>query len=77
MSAMKSNKLAECAHAHIVASHLVWVVPNVRAHRFELGLPEQAINKRDRGSVVRDETVVSRQRHPELAQVRQISQTIA
>jgi hypothetical protein len=77
MSAVKSNKLAERAHAHIVASRSVCVVPNVRAHRFELSLPEQAINKRDRGSMVRDEAVVSRQRHPELAQVRQISQTIA
>ena len=77
MSAMKSNKLAKGAHARIVASRSVCVVSNVRAHRFERSLPEQAIDKRGRRSMIRHEPVVARQRHPELAEVRQIAQTIA
>jgi hypothetical protein len=77
MSAMKSNKLAKRAHARLVARWSVRVVWSARAHRFERGLPEQAINKRDRRSMVKDEPVISRQRHAELAQVRQIAQTIA
>jgi hypothetical protein len=77
MSAMKSNKLAKRAHARIVARCSVRVVWNARADRFQRGLPEQAINKRDRRSMVKDEPVISRQRHAKLAQVRQVTQTIA
>jgi hypothetical protein len=40
MSAMKTNKLAKGADAGIVASPSVFVVPNVRAYRFERSLPE-------------------------------------
>ncbi len=74
---MKSNKLAKGAHARIAAIRSVWVESNVCAHRLERSLSEQAINKRDRGSVIKHEPVVSRQRHPELAQVRQVAQIIA
>jgi hypothetical protein len=77
MSPMKSNKLAKRAHARIVAGGSICFVSNARAHRFERGLPEQAINKRDRRSMIKDEPVISRQRHAELAQVRQVAQTIA
>ena len=77
MSAMKSNKLAKRAHARIVASRSVCVVLNACAHRFERSLPEQPINKRDRRSMIKHEPVVSRQRHPELAQVREVAQTVA
>ena len=77
MSAMKSNKLAKRAHARIVAIRSVCVVSNVCAHRLERSLPEQAINKGDRRSMIKHEPVVSRQRHPELAQVRQVAQMIA
>jgi hypothetical protein len=77
MSAMKSNKLAKRAHARIAASRPVSVVSNAGAHRFERSLSEQAINKRCRRSLIKHEPVVSRQCHPELAQVRQVAQMIA
>jgi hypothetical protein len=74
---MKSNELAKGANARIVASRLVCVGSNALAHRFERGLPEQTIDKRDSGSMIRHELVIARQRHPELAEVRQIARTIA
>jgi len=77
MPAMKTNKLAKGADARIVASRSVFVVSNVRAYRFECGLPEQPIDKRGRRSMIRHEPVIARQRHPELAEVRQIAWTIA
>jgi hypothetical protein len=77
MSAMKSNKLAKGADARIVAIRSVSVESNVCANRLERSLPEQAINKGDRGSVIKHEPVVPRQGHPELAQVRQVAQMIA
>jgi hypothetical protein len=77
MPAMKTNKLAESADADIVASRSVFVVSNVRAYRFERSLSEQTIDKRGRGSMIRHKPVVARQRHPELAEVRQIARTIA
>ena len=40
MPAMKTNKLAKGADAGIVASPSVFVIPNVRAYRFERSLPE-------------------------------------
>jgi hypothetical protein len=77
MPAMKTNKLAKSADADIVASRSVFVVSNVRAYRFERSLSEQTIDKRGRGSMIRHKPVVARQRHPELAEVRQIARTIA
>ena len=77
MSAMKSDKLAKRAHACIFASRQVFVGSNARAHRFQRSLSEQAINKRDRGRMISHEPVISRQRYPELAQVRRVGQTIA
>ena len=77
MSAMKANKLAEGADARIVASRSVRVVSDALADRFERGLPEQTIDKRRRRSMIKHELVVARQRHPELAEVRQIAGTIA
>jgi hypothetical protein len=77
MPAMKSNKLAKGADARIVASRSVLVVSNLRAYRFERGLPEQTVDKRGRRSMIKHEPVVARQRHPELAEVRQIARTIA
>lgn len=77
MSAMKSNELAKGAHARIVASRSVCVGSNALAHRFERGLPEQSIDQRDCRSLIRHEPVIARQRHPELAEVRQIARTIA
>ncbi len=77
MSAMKPNKLAKRAHARLVASRPVCVVSNARAHRFERSLSEQAINKRGRRSLIKHDPVIARQGHPELAQVRQVGQTVA
>ena len=77
MPAMKSHELAERAHARIVSRRPVRVVSNARAHRFERSLPEQAIDKRDCRSVIKHEPVVSRERHPESAEVREISQAVA
>ena len=77
MPAMKSNKLAKCAHARIVPRRLISVVSNPRAHRLERSLPEQAIDKRRRGRLIIDEPVVPCERNPELAEIREICQAIA
>jgi hypothetical protein len=77
MSAMKSNELAKGADARIVAGRSVCAVPNALAYRFERSLSEQTIDKRGRRSMIRHEPVVTRQRHPELAEVRQIARSIA
>ena len=77
MSAMKSDKLAKRAHARIVVIRSVCVESNVCAHRLERSLPEQPVNKRDRRSMIKHQPVISRQRHPELAQVREVGQTVA
>jgi hypothetical protein len=77
MPAMKSNELAERPHARIVPRRGVRVVSNARAHRFERSLPEQTIDKRGRSGMIKHEPVVSRERQPESAEVRKISQTVA
>ena len=77
MPAMKSNELAKGADAGVVASRPVRVGSNALAHRFERGLPEQAIDQRGRRSLIKHEPVVARQRHPELAEVSKIAWTIA
>jgi hypothetical protein len=77
MPAMQSNELAERAHPRIVPRGPVRVVSNALAHRFERSLPEQTIDKRDRGSMIKHEPVVSRERHPESAEVREICQAVA
>jgi hypothetical protein len=75
MSAMKSNKLAKRAHARIVPRR--GVVSNARAHRLERSLPEKAIDKRRRRRMISHEPVVSRERLPESAEVRQVCQAVA
>jgi hypothetical protein len=77
MPAMKSNELAERVHAHIVPRRPVRTVSNARAHRFERSLPEQTVDKPDRRSMIEHEPVISRERHPESAEVREICQTVA
>ena len=77
MPAMKSNELAERAHAGIVPRRPIRVLSNARAYRFERSLPEQAIDKRDRSGVIKHESVVSRERHAKSAEVREISQAVA
>ncbi len=76
MPAIKSNELAERAHARVVPRRAVRVLSNARAHRFERSLPEQTIDKRGRSGMIKHEPVVSRERHPELAEVREISQAV-
>ena len=65
MSAVKSNKLAESAHARVISGRPAGVASNA-SHRFQRSLPEQAIDKRRRGHMINHEPVVSRQRHPEI-----------
>jgi len=77
MPAMKSNELAERAHPRIVPRLPVRVVPNARAHRFERSLPEQTVDKRRRGGMIEHESVVSRERHSESAEVREVSHAVA
>jgi len=69
--------LAERAHARIVSRRTVCVLPNARADRFERSLPEQTIDKRGRSGMIEHEPVVSRERQPESAEVREISQAVA
>jgi hypothetical protein len=76
MPAMKSNELAERADARVVPRRPVRVLSNARAHRFERSLPEQTIDKRGRGGVIQHEPVVSRERHPESAELSEISQAV-
>jgi hypothetical protein len=77
MPAMKSNELAECTHARILPRRAVRVLSDACAHRFERSLPEQTIDKRGRSGMIKHKPVVSRERHPESAEVREISQTVA
>ena len=77
MSAMKSNKLAKGADAGVVASRSVRVASNALAYRFERGLPEQTVDERGRRGMINHKPVIARQRHPELAEVREIARTIA
>jgi hypothetical protein len=77
MPAMKSNELAERAHTCIVRRRPVRVASNARAHCFERSLPEQAIDKRDRRGMIKHESVVSRERHPESSEVGEICQAVA
>jgi hypothetical protein len=75
MSAVKSNKLTKRAHARVTPGLPVGVAPNA-SHSFQRSLPKQAIDKRPRGRMINDKPVVSRQRHPESAQVREVSQMV-
>jgi hypothetical protein len=77
MSAMKPNKLAKRAHARVVSRRPLGVVWNARAHRFERSLPEQAIDKRGRRRVIKNEPVVSRKGHAESAEIREVGQAVA
>ena len=77
MPAMKSNELAERAHAPIVPRRPVRLVSTARAHRFERSLSEQTFDKRDSGGVIKHKPVVPRERHPESAELREISQAVA
>ena len=76
MPAIKSNELAERAHASIVPRRAARALPNARAHRFERSLPEQTIDKRGRSGMIEHEPVVSRERHPKSAELREISQAV-
>ena len=77
MPAVKSYKLSKRAHARVTASRPVGVASSASTHRFQRSLPEQTIDKRRRRRMINHEPVVSRQRHPESAQVREVSQTVA
>ena len=68
MPAMELNKLAKGAHARIVSRRLVCVFPSARPHRFERGLPEQAIDKRQGGRMIKHKPVIARQRYAKSAQ---------
>jgi hypothetical protein len=73
---VKPNKLAKRAHAPIFASR-VGVALRARSHCFQRSLSEQAIDKRRRRRMIKHEPVVSRQSHPESAQISEVGQTIA
>ncbi len=72
MAAVKSNELSKGAQAHITVGRPVGVASNASTHRFQRSLPEQAIDERCRRRMVDHEPVVSRQRHAESAQVREV-----
>ncbi len=77
MSSVKSNKLAKGTDARVITRRAVCVLSEALADCFERGLPEQAVDKRGRRSLIRHEPVVASQRHPELAEVSEIARTIA
>jgi len=67
--------LAERARACVFATP-VRAAPDACAHRFQRSLPEQALDQPRRGRMIKHEPVVSRQSHPESAQIRKVSQTV-
>jgi hypothetical protein len=75
VSAVKSNKLAKRAHPRVAAGLPVGVASNA-SHSFQRSLPEQAIDERRRRRMINHEPVVSRQRHSESAQVREVGQMV-
>jgi hypothetical protein len=75
VSAVKSNKLAKRAYARVPADLPVGVAPDA-SHSFQRSLPKQAIDKRRRRRMINHKPVVSRQRHPESAQVGEVSQIV-
>jgi hypothetical protein len=77
MPAMKADKLPKGAYPRIVTRSLIGIVPNVRAHRLERGLPEKAIDKRHGRRLISDEPAVTRERNPESAEVGKICQAVA
>ncbi len=75
--AIKSDKLAEGAHAPVFASMPSGVIADTCIHCLERSLPEQAFHKRSRSSMIEHEPIVSRQSEPEPAQIREVCQTFA
>jgi hypothetical protein len=77
MSAIKSNKLAKSTQAHVFAkpAHCLRWSPGLDS--FYRSLPEQSFDKRSRSRMVEHESIVSRQRQPESAQVRDVGETVA
>ncbi|HEX9169721.1 MAG TPA: hypothetical protein VF886_12480 [Roseiarcus sp.] len=77
MSAIESDELAKRTNAAIFAILPSSVTAGGRVHRLERSLPEQAFDKRVRGSMIEHEPIVPRQGQPESAQIREVNQTVA
>ena len=69
VSAIKSNKLAEGAHARICVSMPSGVRGGSRVDRLERSLPEQTIHQRGCSRMIEHEPTVLGQGQPESAQV--------
>ncbi len=76
MPAIKSDKLAIRTHAAIFASIPSRVMADGRVHGLERSLPEQAFDKRSRRRMIEHEPIVSREGQRELAQIREVGQTV-
>ena len=77
MLAIKPNKQAERTHAPVFASGPVCVKSNSGVDRLHRSLPEQSFDKRSRSRMIEHESIVSRQRQPESAQVGEVGETVA
>jgi hypothetical protein len=77
MLAIKPNKLAEHAHARVFASGPVCAKSSSGVDRLHRSLPEQAFDKLRRSRMVAHDSIVSRQRQPEPAQVGLVGETVA
>ena len=77
MSAIKSNKLAKSMHARVFAKPADCLRWSSGVDRFYRSPPEQSFDKRSRSRMVEHESIVSRQRQPESAQVRDVGETVA
>ena len=77
MLAIKPNKLAERTHAPVLANWPVCVKSNSGVDRLHRSLPEQSFDKLSRSRTVAHDSIVSRQRQPESAQVREVGETVA
>ena len=77
MLAIKPNKLAERTHAPVFASGFVYVKSSSGVDRLHRSLPEQAFDKLRRSRMVAHDSIVSRQRQPESAQVGEVGETVA
>ena len=76
MAPIKSDKLAKRTYAAVFATIPSGVIAS-RVHRLERSLPEQAFDKRSRSCMIGHEPIVPGQGQPELAQIREIGQTVA
>jgi hypothetical protein len=77
MPSIKSDKLAKSTHARVFAKPAGRLRWSFGVDSFYRSLSEQPFDKRSRSRVIEHESIVSRQRQPESAQVKDVGETVA